>query len=104
MSIPTTFHNSNCQSPYNLGGGGMLQFCKTFNPATRPPSDYCEIFTQDDYNMYQLGCINGRAGTFVDNNNNTVAIERPAGMVVSIDSAVEFVVGSRDQYVFIPFN
>ncbi|KAJ1927311.1 hypothetical protein EC988_010242, partial [Linderina pennispora] len=56
----------------------------------------------DDYNTYQIGCINYRGGTFIDNNNNTVAIERPPGMVVGIDAPVEFPVGSHNNYVFIP--
>ncbi|KAJ1719751.1 hypothetical protein LPJ53_005530, partial [Coemansia erecta] len=91
MSIPTTFTNANCQTqiPGELNGGGMLQFCRTFK-AGMPAADVCEINTQEDYDEYQLGCVNGRHGTFIDNNNNTVKLEFTQDYIPVLDAAIEF--------------
>ncbi|KAJ2364478.1 hypothetical protein IW150_006464, partial [Coemansia sp. RSA 2607] len=97
MSIPTIFTNANCQTqiPGELNGGGMLQFCRTFK-AGMPGVDVCEINTQEDYNEYQLGCVNGRHGTFIDNNNNTVKLEFNQNYIPVLDAAIEFPIGSHN--------
>ncbi|CAN6675094.1 hypothetical protein TRVA0_087S00166 [Trichomonascus vanleenenianus] len=102
MSIPTVFSaNGNCKDSPNgsLGGGGMARFCSNFNPRY---DDICEIKTQEDYNEFQLGCVNYQWGTFVDNNNNTVFLEKKEGYAPFIEKAIEFPIGSHNNYFFLP--
>ncbi|KAJ2725441.1 hypothetical protein GGI07_001320 [Coemansia sp. Benny D115] len=97
MSIPTIFTNANCQTatPGELNGGGMLRFCRTFK-AGMPGMDVCSIESQEDYNMYQMGCVNGKHGTFIDNNNNTVILKLRPEYIPVLESPIEFPIGSHD--------
>ncbi|CAN6674192.1 hypothetical protein TRVA0_050S00870 [Trichomonascus vanleenenianus] len=99
MSIPTVFTNSNCITDVNLSGGGMAQFCVQFNARN---VDQCQITSQEDYDEYQLGCVNYRNGKFVDNNNNTVWLQSKPGYAPVLQSAIEFPVGSHNNLYFVP--
>ncbi|KAJ1859797.1 hypothetical protein LPJ73_001685 [Coemansia sp. RSA 2703] len=103
MSIPTVFSTANCQnSPSGpLGGGGMARFCQTY-PEHPLLEDYCWINTQENYNTWQLGCVNDKQGIFVDNNNNTVLLEHKLGYYPHIDEAIEFPIDSHDNYYVLP--
>ncbi|KAJ2777125.1 hypothetical protein GGI15_004611 [Coemansia interrupta] len=103
MSIPTIFSTANCQNSPNgsLGGGGMARFCRTFSEHT-VFHDHCWIDTQEDYNEWQIGCVNYQWGVFVDNNNNTVAVEHKPGYNSYLPEAIEFPVGSHDNHYVLP--
>ncbi|KAJ2352391.1 hypothetical protein GGF43_003764 [Coemansia sp. RSA 2618] len=100
MSIPTIFTNVNC--PGANSGGGMLRFCRSYNPNIPQPHDMCWINDQEDYNEYQMGCVSTMHNKFIDNNNNTVWVELKPGYVGSLDKPVEFPIGSHDNYYFVP--
>ncbi|KAJ2340335.1 hypothetical protein GGF43_006437, partial [Coemansia sp. RSA 2618] len=106
MSIPTIFTNSNCITAREgeLNGGGMLQFCRSYDPNVFQSHDMCRINTQEDYNEYQIGCVNYKHGKFVDNNNNTVMIELKPGAssIPYLDGPVEFPIGSHDNFHLVP--
>ncbi|KAJ2377938.1 hypothetical protein IW150_001097 [Coemansia sp. RSA 2607] len=103
MSIPTIFSTANCQnsSYWSLGGGAMVSFCQTYKQHVGV-YDYCWINTQEDYNTWQLGCVNSFKGTFVDENNNTVTVERKPGYDSYLKNPIEFPVGSHDNYYVLP--
>ncbi|KAJ1857970.1 hypothetical protein GGH12_000614 [Coemansia sp. RSA 1822] len=106
MSIPTVFTNANCITsiPGQLDGGGMLRFCRSYDPNVIQFPDECVIETQEDYNEYQLGCVGNFHGKFVDNNNNTVWIESKPGYVGWLKEPVEFPIGSHDNMHFVPVS
>lgn len=78
----------------------MVRFCRTYKPSIWP-DDLCEINTQEDYDTYQMGCVNERHGIFIDNNNNTVELDRTYVSSVIIDKPVHFPIGSKNQYVLV---
>ncbi|KAJ2628233.1 hypothetical protein H4R22_003999 [Coemansia sp. RSA 1290] len=67
-----------------------------------PGHDVCEIRNQEDYNEFQMGCVNIVHSKFIDNNNNTVWLELKSGYMPHLDEPVEFPIGSHDNYYFVP--
>ncbi|KAJ2566837.1 hypothetical protein GGH12_000613 [Coemansia sp. RSA 1822] len=106
MSIPTVFTNANCITGIEgeLNGGGMLRFCRSYDPNVFQPHDVCVINTQEDYNEYQLGCVGIMHAKFVDNNNNTVWVESTPEYAGSFNKPVEFPIGSHDNMHFVPIS
>ncbi|KAJ2666810.1 hypothetical protein IW148_000535 [Coemansia sp. RSA 1199] len=104
MSIPSVFTIANCVTRFTgeLSNGEMLKFCRSYDPDVSQSHDECVINNQEDYNMFQRGCVNMVFGKFVDNNNNMVWIESKAGQIGWIEDPIEFPIGSHDNVHYVP--
>ncbi|KAJ2125534.1 hypothetical protein IW147_000886 [Coemansia sp. RSA 720] len=104
MSIPSVFTIANCVTRFTgeLSNGEMLKFCRSYDPDVSQSHDECVINDQEDYNMFQRGCVNIVLGKFVDNNNNMVWIESKAGQIGWIEDPIEFPIGSHDNVHYVP--